>query len=159
MTWVPDLLLYGLQAYMEGGTWFWDNLHIVWGVFAGSWIWILVLALLALALSAWVKWKPAAGGLMFGTFFVAAGFGAAINAVMRTKWGHLINISYLVGMVWNDLFPSRVNRLNQRNGAVFFRVPEGQEIPVWCCWLALASILLLCLYMLNRKVRGAEVVR
>jgi ABC-type multidrug transport system fused ATPase/permease subunit len=42
------------------------------GIFFGAWIWILLLSLLALALSAWVKWKPMAGALLFGVFFVAA---------------------------------------------------------------------------------------
>ena len=41
---------------------------------------------------------------MFGVFFVAAGFGATINAVQRTNWGHLFNISYLIGSVWVWLF-------------------------------------------------------
>ncbi len=90
MTWVPGLLLFALQAYLEGGGWAADNSRIAWGLFFGSWVWILVLSLLALALSAWVKWKPAAGALVFGVFFVAAAFGATINAVQRTNWGSLI---------------------------------------------------------------------
>jgi hypothetical protein len=36
------------------------NLWLGWALFAGSWIWILVLSLMALALSAWVKWRIAA---------------------------------------------------------------------------------------------------
>ena len=87
MTWVPGLLLFGLQGYLEGWSWMPDNARLAFGIFFGAWIWILMLALLALALSAWVKWKPAAGALMFGVFFVAAGFGAAINVVQRTRWG------------------------------------------------------------------------
>ena len=86
------------------------------GLFFGAWVWILVLALLALALSAWVKWKPAAGALMFGVFFVAAGFGATINAVQRTNWGHLFNISYLIGSVWVQLFEG-ANRDHQRRAS------------------------------------------
>ena len=78
--------------------------RIAAGLFFGAWVWILVLSLLALALSAWVKWKPAAGALMFGVFFVAAGFGAAINGVQRTNWGHLFNISYLIGSIWVHCF-------------------------------------------------------
>ena len=62
-----------------------DNSSLAVGLFFGSWVWMLVLALMALALSAWVKWKPAAGALMFGVFFVAAGFGVAINGVQRTS--------------------------------------------------------------------------
>src|SRR5450631_3969157 len=100
MTWVPGLLLFGLQGYMEGWQWMKDNARLASGIFFGAWVWILLLALLALALSAWVKWKPAAGGLMFGVFFVAAAFGAVINQVQRTRWGNLFNISHLIGVVW-----------------------------------------------------------
>src|SRR5262249_18284823 len=119
-------------------------------------IWIAVLALLAMALSAWVKWKPAAGALMFGTFFVAAGFGAAINGVQRTRWGHLLNISHLMGSVWVNLFDGQVEG---GKGALFFRVAQGEEIPLWCCWAVLIALCLVCLHLLQRKIRGAEVVR
>jgi ABC-2 type transport system permease protein len=156
MTWLPGLLLFGLQGYLEGWEWVSANGRIAAGLFFGSWIWILVLALLAMALSAWVKWKPAAGALMFGVFFVAAGFGAAINAVQRTKWGHLLNIGYLMGSVWMDLFDLKPD---QGRGAVFFRVTQGEEIPLWCCQAALAALCLVCLWLLGRKIRGAEVVR
>src|ERR1035441_950321 len=104
MTWVPGLLCFGLQGYLEGWQWMKDNARLASGMFLGAWLWILMLALLALALSAWVKWKPAAGGLMFGVFFVAAAFGAVINGVQRTRWGNLFNISHLVGSVWVQLF-------------------------------------------------------
>jgi ABC-2 type transport system permease protein len=157
MTWVPGLLLFFLQSYLEEGwTWMHQNAGLAWGLFFGSWVWILILALLALALSAWVKWKPAAGALMFGVFFVAAGFGVAVNAVQRTKWGHLFNISALIGSVWVQLFGAdpRIN-----NGGVFFRIPQGEEIPIWCCWAALAALCGICLYMLARKIRGAEVIK
>jgi ABC-2 type transport system permease protein len=157
MTWVPGLLLFLLQAYLEDGwTWMQANSSLAVGLFFGSWVWLLVLAMLALALSAWVKWKPAAGALMFGVFFVAAGFGAAINGVQRTRWGHLFNISALIGSIWVHLFGAdpAVN-----NGGAFFRMPAGEELPLWCCWAALAALCLICLYMLTRKIRGAEVVR
>ena len=156
MTWVPGLLLFGLQGYLEGWQWMKGNARIASGIFFGAWVWILLLALLALALSAWVKWKPAAGALMFGVFFVAGGFGATINAVLRTKWGHLFNISELIGSIWVQLFEGQTHTTN---GAVFFRVIEGEEIALWCCWASLAVLALICLYMLARKIRGAEVVR
>ena len=156
MTWVPGLLLFGLQGYLEGWQWMKGNARIASGIFFGAWVWILLLALLALALSAWVKWKPAAGALMFGVFFVAGGFGATINAVLRTKWGHLFNISELIGSIWVQLFEGQTHTTN---GAVFFRVIEGEELALWCCWASLAVLALICLYMLARKIRGAEVVR
>ncbi|HEY1338536.1 MAG TPA: hypothetical protein VGF59_13555 [Bryobacteraceae bacterium] len=156
MTWIPGLLLFVLQGYLEGWHWMSENPRLATGMFFGAWVWIAILCLLALALSAWVKWKPAAGALMFGVFFVAAGFGVTVNAVQRTKWGHLLNISHLIGSVWVQLFEG-ANKTT--NGAVFFRVPEGQELPMWCVWSALLALCAICLYMLARKIRGAEVVR
>jgi ABC-2 type transport system permease protein len=156
MTWVPGLLCFGLQGYLEGWQWMRDNWRLANGVFFGSWVWILILALLAMALSAWVKWKPAAGGLMFGVFFVASAFGGLINVVQRTRWGNLFNISHCIGVVWVQLFEGS----NQTtNGAVFFRAQQGEQLPLWTAWMALAMLALLCLYMLGRKIRGAEVVR
>jgi ABC-2 type transport system permease protein len=156
MTWIPGLLLFLLEGYLEGWQWMSDNARLASAMFFGAWVWILLLSLMALALSAWVKWKPAAGALMFGVFFVAAGFGVAVNQVQRTKWGHLLNISHLIGSVWVQLFEG-ANKTT--NGAVFFRVPEGEDLPLWCCWTALGCFCAICLYMLNRKIRGAEVVR
>ena len=156
MTWVPGLLCFLLQGYLEGWQWMRDNARLAYATFVGAWVWILILSLLALALSAWVKWKPAAGGLMFGVFFVAAAFGAVINQVQRTIWGHLFNISHLVGSVWVQLFEGS-NRTT--NGAVFFRASIGEDLPMWCNWAALSALCLICLYMLARKIRGAEVVR
>jgi ABC-2 type transport system permease protein len=156
MTWVPGLLLFLLQGYLEGWSWMGDNARLASGMFFGSWLWILLISLLALALSAWVKWKPAAGALMFVLFFVTSAFGAAINAVQRTHWGNLASISYLVGTIWVQLFEG-ANKTT--NGAVFFRSPIGEEIPLGYCWAGLVALILMCLYMLARKIRGAEVVR
>lgn len=154
MTWVPGLLLFALQGYLEGWKWASDNIRIAWALFAAAWVWILVLTLLSLALSAWVKWRPVAGALLFGVFFVAAAFGVAINGVMRTKWGHLINLSYLIGTVWNALF-----NLQPGDGAVFFGVPVSEDISMWAVVAALSAVLLFCLYLLTVKIRGAEVVK
>jgi ABC-2 type transport system permease protein len=156
MTWVPGLLLFFLEGYLEGWDWTSANARLASGVFFGGMIWVLLLSLLALALSAWVKWKPAAGALMFGVFFVAAGFGGTINAVQRTKWGHLLQISDLMGQIWIWLFEGNNPTTN---GAVFFRVTQGEELPLWCCWAAILVLAGICLYMLARKIRGAEVVR
>lgn len=156
MTWIPGLLLFGLQSYLDNTGWFGKNLRIASGIFFGSFIWILVLSLLALAISAWVKWKPVAGAMLFGVFFVAAGFGFVISGILRTRWGGLINIGLLMGTIWEWLFsePSR-----RGDGAVFFRVSSNMALPVWCAWAALTAMCLLCLYLLARKIRGAEVIR
>ena len=143
ITWVPGMILFGVQALMGGWGWLGQNLWIAWALFAGSWIWILVISLLALALSAWVKWRIAAGTLLLAVFFVAAGFGEAVNAVLEVHWGRLINLTYLFATVWNRLFRSR----------------ETFEISEASAWLMLALICAACLLLLNRKLRAFEVVK
>jgi ABC-2 type transport system permease protein len=156
MTWIPGLLLFALQAYLEGGGWAADNMRIAWGLFVGSWVWIVLLSLLALSLSAWVKWKPAAGALVFGVYFVGAAFAALINAVERTNWGSLFNLSYLTGSVWVRLMEGSARTTD---GPVFFRSPVEDALPIGWCYFMLLVVAGGCLYMLSRKIRGAEVAR
>ena len=143
ITWVPGLILFGVQGALAGTGWLSQNLWIAWGIFAGCWIWILVISLLALALSAWVKWRIAAGALLLAVFFVVAAFGEAINAVLDVHWGKLINLMYVFGTVWNRLF----------------RLRETFDISTASAWTVLAIILVACLILLNRKLRAFEVVR
>ena len=143
ITWVPGLILFAVQAALAGGGWFLHNLWIAWAIFAGAWMWILVIALLALALSAWVKWKIAAGALLLGMFFVAAAFGEAINAVLGVHWGGLINLSVLFNSVWNSLF----------------RAQHRPDLSPASAWFMLALISASCLWLLYRKLRAVEVVR
>jgi len=157
MTWVPGLLLFGLQSYLEGWTWFTDNLRIAGGLFFGAWIWILVVSFLALALSAWVKWKPVAGALLFGIVFVAGGFSGMVNSLLDTRWGYLLNIRHVVGHIWVSLFEAPIKR---GSGAAFFGVGRAEEnLPIEWCWVALIAFCLLSLYLLARKIRGVEVVK
>lgn len=143
ITWVPALGLFIIQASLAGVGWFWSNLWIAGAIFLGSSILILVLALLALALSAWVKWKPIAGALVLGVMFLGAGLGAAINGILRTSVGHLINVGTLITRVWADLF----------------RLPNELDISATEAWIALIAICALCLTLLARKIRALEVVR
>ena len=73
-------------------------------LFFGQLLWCLVLALLGVALSAWVRWKIAAGALLLGVYFAGAGFGAAINTILRTNYGGLINLSSVISTIWTQMF-------------------------------------------------------
>src|ERR1043165_9427229 len=55
ITWVPILLLFFFQSYLEGWSWFTQNLRIAGAIFVGSWIWILLLELLSLVISSYRK--------------------------------------------------------------------------------------------------------
>ena len=92
ITWIPGLLLYAIQASCTGWTWVKPNLWLAGSIVLGPLIWIIVLALIALALSAWIKWRVAAGAGVLAVYFVGAGFGAAINEILRTHYGSLIDL-------------------------------------------------------------------
>jgi ABC-2 type transport system permease protein len=156
ITWVPNLVLFVLQAGLAGNGWWHQNLHIAWGIFAGSLIWLLLLALLALALSAWVRWRIVATGLYVGLFFVTAGLGEAFNQTMRTYWGKLLNLGYVITTVWKDLFHVVVTE-RQRRGQV--GDPTKLDIPPGFCWLILLAVAGLCLLLLSRRLKAREVVR
>jgi ABC-2 type transport system permease protein len=143
ITWIPGLILFGIQADMAGWEWTKNNLWIAWGVFAGLFVWSVILSLIALAISAWVRWKIAAGGLILGLFFAGAGFGAAINAVMRTKNGSLIDIAQMMATAWGQLF----------------RYDSGNGISAPQAWTVLAVVSAISLWLLSKKVRAFEVVK
>ena len=70
--------------------------HSLLGYSSARLIWIVLLSLIALSVASWVKWRIVATGLLFAAMFVPAGVGTVFNAVMRTKWGNLINIPYMM---------------------------------------------------------------
>jgi ABC-2 type transport system permease protein len=142
ITWVPGLVLFVMQACLVGPSWAWSNLWIAGSLVTSSLIWIAILSLLAMALSAWVKWRIVAGALLLGVMFFGAGFGEAINAVLRTQSGHFFNVAYLMGTVWNGLF----------------QVDSEHAIPIAQAWVALLGYCAICLGLLMRKVRAYEVV-
>ncbi len=143
ITWVPGLILFAMQASLAGASWTWSNLWIAGSLIVSSLIWIAILSLLAMALSAWVKWRIVAGALLLGVFFFGAGFAQAINGVLRIESGHFFDIVYLMGTVWNGLF----------------QVDAEHAIPVAQAWMALLTYCGICLWLLMRKVRAYEVIR
>jgi len=143
ITWVPAILLFLIQSSLAGWSWMWANLWLPAGVFLGSAIQILVFSVLALALSAWIKRKLAAGAALLAVFFFGAGFAEAVDAVLGTHKGALLNISRLILTVQAQLF----------------RQPWRSPISAGSAWMALLAVSGICLWLLARKVRAYEVVR
>src|ERR1700681_4499912 len=52
VTWAPGLILFLLESYLEGLTWFTENIWIASAIFLGSLVWLLLLALMSQAISA-----------------------------------------------------------------------------------------------------------
>ena len=150
VTWIAGLLLVTLQTSLAGFGWLTTNWRIVPAVFFGSWIWILLLSLLALAVSAWVKWRMVATGMLFGIFMVGEAFGHAIVQIAGVRWGKLLAFDDLVQTIWARLF----------GGIDFFGGPFPEDpLPVVACWAMLAAISAASLWILHVKVRACEVSR
>ncbi len=104
ITWIPQLLLFLFQSYLEGFSWYRDNLWIASAIFIGSAVWILLLALISQAVSALVKWRVIASAAILGLFFIPSIFGEFINVVFMTRWGSLISLGALMRSVSAGLF-------------------------------------------------------
>ena len=154
VTWIPLALLFLLEGNLAGSQWVSANARILVACLVGSWVWILVLSLLALAISAWVRWKAIAGALLFGIFMVGAGFGAIVKELFITRWGDLFNLQKIVKVIWDRLFSG-----GQEPATEVVRGVEVGQLPIWSAWLALAFFCGLCLLLLARKIKAYEVVR
>src|SRR6266699_1785619 len=144
ITWVPQLLLFLLQAYLEGASWFVENLWIASAILIGSVVWILLLALLSQAVSSLVKWRVVASAALLGIFFIPSVFGEVINQMFLTRWGNIISLGALMNNVSAGLFGTFVRTTGHITN---FEGSVGREIvmnepPLWASWFALG---LLCM--------------
>jgi len=91
VTWIPGLLLFWMQSGMAGWAWFTENWRMGAGVFFGFLLHIALVGLVALACSAYVKWRIVAGALVLGVFFVLGGAAELTNQVLRVEWATIAN--------------------------------------------------------------------
>jgi len=162
ITWIPQLLLFLLQSYLEGFTWFRTNLWLASAIVIGSVVWILLLALISQSVSALVKWRVVASGAILGLFFIPSVFGEFINVVFLTRVGNLVSIGALMKNISSGLFGTFVQttgtfRIESFDGTV--REIILSEPPLWSSWAVLFGICVVCLAILSRKVKAYEVVK
>ena len=147
VTWVPGLLLFAFEGYSSPTPWIVGNLTVGLGMLVGAVIWVTFLSILGLAVSSWVKWRVVATGAIFAALLVPAGVGAIAGAVLRTHWGWLLNIPVMMSVIWERLL-----------GAPDF-VPQGADLPSAAIALMLVAVCLVCVSMLNARIRAREVVK
>jgi ABC-2 type transport system permease protein len=143
VTWIPGLLLFALQSYLMGFEWLGDNLRIGAAIFFGEWIWILILCLVSLAISAYVKWKPVARITLLFIWFVLTAVAQMINLMLGTVWGTVIDLWNLIGVVWQGMLG----------------IHGAGDLPLAAAWLALLAACGACVGLLSRKIRAYEVIR
>lgn len=142
MTWVPLALLLGLEVSLQPEPMSGEQLRTLVGIVTGSLLWIGLISLLALAASAWVRWKLLAAALLFGFYFISRAMGGILNLSFGTRWGDVINPSNQMTTIWEGLF---------------FGTAGGLPLPLAA--LLLAVLAGFCLLLLHRKLRAYEVVR
>ena len=147
VTWIPCFLLFLYQCYASPQPWAMSHLALGFGILAGAVIWIVLLSMLGLAVSAWVKWRVLATGAIFAVVFVPAGIGGIASAILRTKWGFLLNIPVVMSELWQRML-----------GAPTIMNPR-MELPSSAMVVVLLLACLGCVAVLNARIRAREVVR
>lgn len=166
VTWIPGLLIFFFQASLAGLAWLWANLWMIQAIFSGSMVWIILLSLLALAVSSLVKWRVVASGALLGLFFVPSAFGEIVNQLFLTRGGHLISLWATMNSIRRGLFGLFVRQTGTFRGKAGSPIYDGQffniallEPPLWASWLVIALVCAVCVWLLARKVRAYEVIK
>ena len=163
ITWIPQLVLFLFQSYLEGLAWFKANISIAFAIVIASLVWILLLALLSQTISALVKWRVIASGALVGLFLIPSVFGAFINEVFSTRIGNLVSLSALIRNVTAGLFGTfdrltEIRRVRDFDGTILREIVL-YEPPLWSSWTMLFLLCAVCLALLSWKVKAYEVVR
>lgn len=143
LTWIPGLVLFAVQANDGGAAWRAANFWLGGSIVLASLIFIVVVSLLALALSAWIKWRIVAGAVLLGIYFFGAGLGQTLNILLQTQYGSLLDIIGLHLTVWSGIL-----RL----------APPALGLE-YASWAVLATVAGVSLALILRKLRPLEVVR
>jgi len=142
-TWVLGLTLYGLQVSLTGTSWLGENLVIGMGMFLGSWVLILILGLVCLAISALMRAKAAAE-VTFGSFFIALLLtGLAIDGFLGTSWGAQLNLPLVLDAVWRPMFG----------------LAPSPHLTVVQAWTSVFAMIGLSVLILWRRVKAYEVIK
>ena len=166
VTWVPGLLIFFFQASLAGFAWLSANLWMAGSIVLGFMIWIILLSLIALSISAIVKWRVVASGAMLGLFFVTSALGEIVNELFLTRSGHLISLWAGINNIWRGLFWLFDPQTGRIQGTVSNPIYDKQffdivllEPPLWASWLVIGAACAVCVWLLAQKVRAYEVIK
>jgi ABC-2 type transport system permease protein len=143
VTWLPATMLLVIQVVFAGNlTFLQANLYLLPAILVTTSIETTVLALVMLALSSLSKSARFVGIMYAGVlFFTAALYGVVLVVTRNTSFS------------WISLQASL-----QNIGDFIFRVPPRYGTPAWATALVLAAVVAAAVWVLNRRVRGVEVV-
>ena len=149
ISWIPGLVLFFVQAGLQGPGWLWENLWMAGAIVLSCLIGIAMVSLLSMAVAVWVKWRIAATALMFAVFFLLPALAQAISVILRTSWGQVLNFPLMIMVIWSHLF--RLQPWNSHSPIL--------GIPLWTAWTSALSMCAICFWGLNLKLKAREVER
>jgi ABC-type transport system involved in multi-copper enzyme maturation permease subunit len=143
VTWLPATMLLLIQVIFAGNLAFLRaNLYLVPAILVATCVETTVLSLVMLALSSLSKSARFVGIMYAGALF----FTAAL-------YGVVLVVTHNTGFSWISLQASL-----QNVGDLIFRVAPHYQTPAWATVLALAAVAAASVWVLERRVRGVEVV-
>lgn len=149
-TWIPALVLWVVQAQLQGNGWGWENLWLAGAIIIAGLLWIAVISLLSMALAVWVRWRIAATALIVAIPLLLPGLGEAFNLVLRVSWGKLLSLPHLISVIWAELF-----RLPGRER----HIQGFDAVPLWSAWAMLLGVCVFCIWILHQRLQAREVER
>lgn len=147
ISWVPLMLIFFFESYLEGMVWFKANYFIAPAILISSALWIGFLSLAAAALSAWVKWRIAASGLLFGLLVIPTPITVTVNNLFNTYLGTLFHPAMVLAQIIDRLFHYSMPNLG------------WPDPPIALSWISLFVMLGIFVLLLARKVRAYEVIK
>ena len=143
VTWLPATMLLVVQVVFAGNLAFVSaNLFLIPAILVATLSQTIVLSMVMLALSSLSKSARFVGIMYAGAFFFTQGLFGVVYLVTRST-----------GYTWISLQMSL-----QHLRDVIFRVPSRYDAAVWVSVAGLAVIVALAALVLERRVRGVEVV-
>jgi ABC-2 type transport system permease protein len=142
VTWIPGVLLFFMQSTLADWNWFMQNWNLGLGVFVGLLLWILLVSLIAMAGSAYVRKRLMAEAFILGIVFILPVGTKIFNTLFSVTWASLFNPLQVMNQIWHWLL-----------GAT----PESGP-TVLKCWMAVLVMTALLLTVLRRRLRPVEVV-
>jgi len=143
VTWLPAMLLLVIQVTFAGSfTFLLQNLYLVPAITIFSLIQVTTVALAMLALSSLSKSSRYVGVLYAGLIFFSQALYGIVRGITRDS-----------GMAWLSV-PLDLQQI----GDAIFRIEPRFAMPIWSAFLVIALLIAASAAVLERRVRGIEVV-
>ncbi|MFK7865439.1 MAG: hypothetical protein AB8B95_14580 [Pseudohongiellaceae bacterium] len=147
ISWIPALVIFVLQAFLASDGWLAQNWHLPLASMITSLSWIIVLSLLAFAISAFVKWKTVARIVFFSIIAISSILGEVIQEIFGGMSGHLVNINAALQVLVANTFDASSDM-----------VITYPDMPLWIALVQLLTLASVSLFLLSRRIRAFQVV-